>query len=166
MAYRFTIIRPLSFVNVFLLFHYYFSLKKAVAPSFEQTRIPFPKGCILLSFGIYLWYPLWKERGIPLTQRYVALSLVEISSLVPEKTIFEFRPYIFAIFFMNISMEMGLVICLNKFNSPSSIGIGAVVLEKNIEMWSLRRRRQILTRKKNVERRSYSFWKGVIMLFQ
>ena len=35
-----------NFENVFMLFHHYFSLEKGVASSFEQSRIPFPKGRI------------------------------------------------------------------------------------------------------------------------
>ena len=63
----------LNFVNVFLLFRNYLSLKKNGGPSFEQTLIPLTQGCF-----------------IP--------SLVEIGEVVQEKKIFQFRLCIFCYF--------------------------------------------------------------------
>ena len=40
----------LNFVNVFLLFLYHLPFRKKVAPSFEETWIPFTQGCFVPSF--------------------------------------------------------------------------------------------------------------------
>ena len=79
--------RFLDFVNVFSLFRI-MSLGKRWGPSFEQTWIPFTRGCI-----------------VP--------SLVEIDPVVLEEKIFKFRQCIFAIssmsfrYFATVSLWQG-----------------------------------------------------------